>query len=123
MMRGLEHLLYSDGLRDLELFSLEKKKLKGVVITIHKYVAGRYQVDGARLLLVVPSNRTRGNGHKPEHRRFHTNMRKKFFTVRVTEHWNRLPREAAESPSVKKFRTHLDTFLCNGSNTKQGASP
>jgi len=57
---------------------------------------------------VVPSNRARGNGHKLKHRKFHLNMRKNFFTLRVTEHWNRLPREAVESPSLEISQTDLD---------------
>ncbi len=36
-----------------------------------------------------------------------------FFTVRVTEHWNRLPREVVESLSMEIVKTHLDTYLCN----------
>ena len=54
---------------------------------------GRSQVDGARLFLVVPINKTRDNGHKLELRKFHLNVRKNFFTLSVTEHWHRLPRE------------------------------
>ncbi|KFV83762.1 hypothetical protein N308_01700, partial [Struthio camelus australis] len=53
------------------------------------------------------------NGHKLNHRRFRLNMRKNFFTVRVTEHWTRLPREAVESPSLEIFKTRLDTILGN----------
>ena len=61
--------------------------------------------------MVVPSDTTRGTGNK--HRKFLLNMRKNFFTVRVTEHWDRLPRRAVDSPSLEIFKTHLDASLCN----------
>ncbi|KFQ76860.1 hypothetical protein N337_06504, partial [Phoenicopterus ruber ruber] len=53
------------------------------------------------------------NGHKLEHGKFCLTMRKNFFTVRVTEHWNRLPREGVESPSLEIFKTCLDAVLCS----------
>ena len=36
---------------------------------------------------------------------------KNFFPLRVTEPWNRLPREAVESPALEIFKTHLDKVL------------
>ena len=50
-------------------------------------------------------------------------MKESFFTLRVTEHWNRLPREVVEVPSLKIFKIHLDAFLCNllqGTNFSRG---
>ena len=69
-------------------------------------------MDEAMLFSVVCSNRTRSNGLKLEYRKFHTNMQKNFFIVRVTEHWNRLTREDVESPSMEIFKTCLNTYPC-----------
>ncbi|KGL74903.1 hypothetical protein N309_08182, partial [Tinamus guttatus] len=43
--------------------------------------------------------------------KFHLHVRKNFFTVRGTEHWNRLPREVVQSPSLQIFKTHLNVTM------------
>ena len=52
-------------------------------------------------------------GHKLKQRKLQLNMRKIFFPLRVTEPWNRLPREVVESPSLEIFKTRLDRVLCS----------
>ncbi|KAK4816073.1 hypothetical protein QYF61_011297, partial [Mycteria americana] len=96
MMKGLEHLRHEERLRDLGLFSLENSRLRGGISSM-RVQRGRSQA----IFKWCP-------GHTVKHRRFPLNIRKHFFTVRVTEHWHRLPREVVESPSLEMFKSHLD---------------
>ena len=61
----------------------------------------------------MPSDRTRGNGRKLKYTGFPLNIRKHFFTLRVTEHWHRLPRGVVESPSMEIFKSRLDMVQGN----------
>ena len=91
--------------RGLGFFSLEKRRLKGdTFIASFQYRKGAYRKAGEGLFIRAGSDRMRGNGLKLEEGRFRLDIRKKFLTVRVVRHWNRMPSEVVDTPSWKHSR-------------------
>jgi len=76
MVRGLEDLSYKDRLRELGLFSLEKRSLWGDLIVAFQHLKGAYRKDGDRLFSRACCDRTRGNGFKLSEGRFRLDRRK-----------------------------------------------
>ncbi|KFQ48286.1 hypothetical protein N334_10218, partial [Pelecanus crispus] len=113
ILRGMEHLSYEARLRELGLFSLEKRRIQGDLIVTFQYLKGAYKKDGDRFYSRACCNRTRGNDFKLKEGRFRLDIRKKFFTMRVVRHWHLLPREVSDAPSIETFKARLDGALSN----------
>ena len=86
IIKGMEHLSYKERLRELGLFSLEKRRLWRDVIEAFQYMKGTCKKAGEGLFTRAWSDRTIGNGFKLKEGRFRSDIRKKFFPVKVVRH-------------------------------------
>jgi len=103
MNKGLGSLPYEERLRKLGLFSLEKRRLRVDLITMFQYLKNGYKEDGDSLLTRSHTEKTRSNGYKLILGRFRLDRRGKSFTMRTISHWNNLPREVVDCPTLDNW--------------------
>jgi len=104
-------------LRAPELLVLPRAKVNlSVALLLLKafqYLKGAYRTNGEKHFSKACCERTRSNGLKLREGRFRLDRGKKIFTVRVVKHWNMLPIEVVEAPSLETFKVRLDGAQSN----------
>lgn len=103
---------YQERLKELNLFSLKKRRLRGQLIECFKTLKGFNNVDATKVFsLATDNNNTRGNGMKLTGRRVNLDVTKNFFTLNIVDEWNSLPRNVVDSTTINTFKNRLDQHL------------
>lgn len=108
LVPGLRGLSYEDRLNRLNLFSLERRRVRGDLIQVFKMLNGSSRIPVDKFFKPRPAGNRRGHHlmfFKPQTR---TSLRASSFEIRVINPWNALPSEIVSSPSLMIFKSRLD---------------
>ena len=111
IIRGQQGRPYEERLRDLNLFSLHKRRLRGDLVACYKLVRGDQQALWESLFPQALPGVTRNNGHKLAEGRCRLDIRRRYFTVRAARIWNQLPSKVVLAPTLGVFKRRLDEHL------------
>ena len=111
MIQGMEHFPYLERLRELGLFSPEKRRLQGDLRAVFQCLQGGCKKAWDRLFSRVCGDRTRGNDFKTKEGGFRLDIKEKLCSIRVVRQWNRLPREVVDALSLETPNVRLDGAL------------
>ena len=109
LIDGIKDLPYAERLSVLKLPSLKYRRLRNDMIQVYKYLHMEYNVVND-ILVRDTSERTRGNSLKLVKQRFKKEIRKNYFSLRVTNIWNSLPNDILMAKNLNIFKSRLDSM-------------
>ena len=111
MIPRLRNKTYEERLKELNLFTLSKRRLRGDLIEVFKMFRGFDNVDISDYLVIDRESNTRSNGLKIVGKPFRSEESKHFFFNRIVNIWNALPAQIVNSNTVEAFKNRLDSHL------------
>ena len=112
LIPDVKNLKYEERLRYLKLPTL-KYRIRGDMIQVYKLLHNKYDSNVSLHLDRSVDNRTRGNSLKLCTKRFHCDLRKYTFTVRVINIWNSLLDSVVLANTLNTFKNKLNNFWQN----------
>ena len=110
LVPGFQNMSSEARLIKLNLPSLQKRRQRGDLIEVYKILNGHDGIDYSKFFKFKRSN-TRGHQWKLEKQRFHCQVRENWFTTRVINPWNKLPKNIVNAQTIAIFKSRLDDYL------------
>ncbi len=107
MVKGMRELPYEERLRRLNLFSFERRRLRGDLILAYNIFHGRLDFPHAEFFEAPAERNLRGHDFKIRHRSFRLLRKKAAYSVRLPGLWNSLPSHIVNAPSLGAFKPSL----------------
>ena len=108
---SIKHLEYNDRLNALNLFSLERRRLRGDLIEVFKIVNCMDNITLNTFFELDSNSITRGHKYKFKKKFSRLNLRKNNFSSRIINHWNSLPADVIDSQTLGIFKKRLDKYM------------
>ncbi len=108
LARGLRHVPYEERLRQLNLFSLERRRLRADLILAFKIFKGEVDLNPSGFFLRPPRAGLLEHTYRLLQGPSRLRQGSGAFSVRVVKYWNRLPAHLVLAPSVSIFKKQLD---------------
>ena len=113
LIPSLRNKSYENRLRELNLYSLEKRRLRGDMIEVWKIMKGKENINRGSLFTIEEHGVTRSNGFKIIGKRFNTEIARNFFTYRVVNEWNKIPYNVINCETLDTFKKRLDKYYAD----------
>ena len=109
MVKGTQGMPYPERLKYCNLFSLERRRLRGDLIVAFRIIRGPPEGPNRELLPACTFSSTRGHAFKLNKPRARLDIRKYSFRHRIVDPWNRLPEDVVSACSLESFKQKLDS--------------
>ena len=112
LVSELKRLDYETRLKELNMFSLDRRYKRGDMIEVYKIFSG---LDDLKLedFFVIDNDGRRGHSRKLKVKSARLDIRKFSFSVRIVSLWNKLSEETVSCKSLDSFKKHLDRDMNN----------
>ena len=116
LVRSIHDLPYEDRLRELKLYSLEDRRIRGDLIVVHQIINGKMDIDMRKLFVFAEERHSRGHQYKLKLPKIcHTEIRRNSFSHRIVLPWNNLSPQIVNSKTTDEFKRKYDKHVLYGS--------